>query len=154
MLLTFVMGFHRWSVDSPHKGLVMRKLFLFDDAIMVLHDFFYSSMPYWWLSLSLLGKRTTVTRLDDVIPITTSAWLNHWWREYCFISEGMLYARIRALNYLVVAKLLWYEYSIKRINFLIGMVPTGQNANMFAELTWIKLTWPNDNFMIVISLSD
>ena len=29
-------GIHRWLVDSPHKGLVTRKMFPFDDAIMIL----------------------------------------------------------------------------------------------------------------------
>ena len=30
----FVRGIHRWSVDSPHKGPVTRKMFPFDDVIM------------------------------------------------------------------------------------------------------------------------
>ena len=30
----FVMGIHRWPVDSPHGGLVTRKVFPFDDVIM------------------------------------------------------------------------------------------------------------------------
>ena len=29
-------GIHRWSVDSPHKGPVTRKMFPFDDVIMIL----------------------------------------------------------------------------------------------------------------------
>ena len=36
--LAFVWGIHRWPVNSPHKGPVMRKMFPFDDVIM------------WWLS--------------------------------------------------------------------------------------------------------
>ena len=32
--LAFVRGIHRWPVNSPHKGLVMRKMFPFDDVIM------------------------------------------------------------------------------------------------------------------------
>ena len=32
--LAFVRGIHRWPVDSAHKGLVTRKMFPFDDAIM------------------------------------------------------------------------------------------------------------------------
>ena len=32
--LAFVMGIHRWSVDSPHKGPVTRKMFPFDDVII------------------------------------------------------------------------------------------------------------------------
>ena len=30
----FVMGIHRWPVNSPYKGLVTRKMFAFDDVIM------------------------------------------------------------------------------------------------------------------------
>ena len=30
----FMRGIHRWPVDSPHKGPVTRKTFLFDDVIM------------------------------------------------------------------------------------------------------------------------
>ena len=32
--LAFVRGFHRWPVNSPHKGPVTRKIFPFDDVIM------------------------------------------------------------------------------------------------------------------------
>ena len=34
MLLAFVRGIHRWSVNSLHKGPVTRKMFPFDDVIM------------------------------------------------------------------------------------------------------------------------
>ena len=34
--LAFVRGIHRWPVNSPHKGPVTRKMFPFDDVIMVL----------------------------------------------------------------------------------------------------------------------
>ena len=33
--LVFVRGIHHWPVNSPHKGPVTRKMFLFDDAIKV-----------------------------------------------------------------------------------------------------------------------
>ena len=32
--LAFVRGIHRWPVNSPHKGPVTRKIFLFADVIM------------------------------------------------------------------------------------------------------------------------
>ena len=32
--LAFVRGIHRWSVNSPHKGPVTRKMIPFDDVIM------------------------------------------------------------------------------------------------------------------------
>ena len=34
--LTFVWGIHRWPVNSAHNGQVTRKMFPFDDVIMVL----------------------------------------------------------------------------------------------------------------------
>ena len=33
--LAFVWGIHRWPVNSPHKGPVTRKMFPFDDVIMI-----------------------------------------------------------------------------------------------------------------------
>ena len=32
--LAFVMGIHRWPVNSPHKGPVTQKMFQFDDVII------------------------------------------------------------------------------------------------------------------------
>ena len=32
--LAFVQGIHRWPVNSPHKGPIMRKKFPFDDCVM------------------------------------------------------------------------------------------------------------------------
>ena len=32
--LDFVRGIHRWSVHSPHKGPVTRKMLAFDDVMM------------------------------------------------------------------------------------------------------------------------
>ena len=32
--LAFVRGIHRWTVNSPHRGSVTRKIFPFDDVIM------------------------------------------------------------------------------------------------------------------------
>ena len=33
--LAFVQGIHRWPVNTPHKGPVTRKIFPFDDVIMM-----------------------------------------------------------------------------------------------------------------------
>ena len=35
-LLAVVWGIHWWPVNSPHKGPVTRKMFPFDDAIMIM----------------------------------------------------------------------------------------------------------------------
>ena len=40
--LAFVRGIHRWPVNSPHKGPVMRKMCPFDDTIMT------TIIGHWW----------------------------------------------------------------------------------------------------------
>ena len=37
--LAYVQGIHRWAVNSPHKETVTRKIFPFDDVIMVDANF-------------------------------------------------------------------------------------------------------------------
>ena len=40
--LAFVRGIHRRPVNSPHKGPVTRKMFPFDDVIMIANNFIFS----------------------------------------------------------------------------------------------------------------
>ena len=42
--LAFVLGIHRWPVNSPHKWQVTRKMFPFDDVIM---RYVRMTAPYW-----------------------------------------------------------------------------------------------------------
>ena len=48
---TFVRGIHRWPLDSPHKGLITRKMFPFDDFVMALSLLW----PYLYLT-SICGR--------------------------------------------------------------------------------------------------
>ena len=58
--LAFVRGIHRWPVNSPHKGPVTRKMFPFDDVIMVIYVRklnFKSITLYTWVKyFSLMGN--------------------------------------------------------------------------------------------------
>ena len=44
--LAFVRGIHWWPVNSPHKGPVTRKMFPFDDVIMIIINIIHDS--FWW----------------------------------------------------------------------------------------------------------
>ena len=48
--LAFVRGIHRWPVNFSHKGPVTRKMFPFDDVIMLWHGtgWFPSGSPHWY----------------------------------------------------------------------------------------------------------
>ena len=54
----FVRGIHRWPVTSPQKGPVTRKMFLFDDIIMM-----FFSMGYLLLFTVILNKPGVVESL-------------------------------------------------------------------------------------------
>ena len=47
--LAFVRGIHWWPVNSPHKWPLTRKMFPFDDFIMVLCNV-WSSLHWWIIS--------------------------------------------------------------------------------------------------------
>ena len=59
--LAFVRGIHLWQVNSPHKGPVMRKMFQFDNVIMITNQWVEEEVPRWvdacpshcWLHLAL-----------------------------------------------------------------------------------------------------
>ena len=54
--LAFVRGFHRWPLNSPHKGPATRKMFPFDDVIM------------WpWLDKRCHGTRIVALTLADTV---------------------------------------------------------------------------------------
>ena len=42
--LAFVWGINRWPVNSPHQGPVTRKMFPFDDVIMICHVYKLSNI--------------------------------------------------------------------------------------------------------------
>ena len=62
-LLAFVMGIHRWPVNSPHKGPVTRKMFPFDDVIM----------PCWFVSVSATSPH--MLKLSEVIHLANWSFL-------------------------------------------------------------------------------
>ena len=67
--LAFVRGIHRWPVNSPHNGPVTRKMFSFDDVIMILgvsHEFTTSRRGKLMLS-PLLPSLPVAILHDDVI---------------------------------------------------------------------------------------
>ena len=82
--LAFVRGIHRWPVNSPHKWPVTRKIFSFDDVIMMwsgLGEFIWSFSFVIILSIRM-GTRDAIAHiLKGCINSTVSTiWLpkNQW----------------------------------------------------------------------------
>ena len=60
--LASVKGIHRWPMNSPHKGPVARKIFPFDDVIIIDHErakhFFaqvYLCYVLLWFDFEMVG---------------------------------------------------------------------------------------------------
>ena len=72
--LAFVRGIHRSPVNSPHKGQVTRKIFPFDDVIMI-----YASVaePIWALRHGSLSNLGFSISYKITLKIKQSTLLNH-----------------------------------------------------------------------------
>ena len=65
--LAFVWGLHWWPVNSPHKWPVTRKMFPFDDAIMIIE----SSFNYYVVKLNQ-DLRSLTESTSTIIMMTSS----------------------------------------------------------------------------------
>ena len=88
--LAFVWGIHRWLVNSPHKWPVMRKMFPFDDVMMIF--------PHWDPSL-----RKIDTRLSRIVNVTMNAALN----SHTGITTKFLYMAWQLCCHGMYKHLLW-----------------------------------------------
>ena len=82
--LAFVKGIHRWPVNSPHKWPVTRKMFPFDDAIMVSKATPNKIMHVLFVWFSIL------THLSLVLHICVSESGQHWFRQW-FVAYSVPY---------------------------------------------------------------
>ena len=60
--LAFVWGIHRWPVNSPHKYPVTRKMFPFDDVIVVSRPRRISNITILWLLTSRSWRHNSGAR--------------------------------------------------------------------------------------------
>ena len=78
--LAFVMGIHRWPVDSTHKGPVTRKTFPFDDVIMVWEAYTiccstHASVRRWYALLFWLYEKASLTAFNFVLLWVVCCWM-------------------------------------------------------------------------------
>ena len=94
--LAFVRGVHRWLVNAPHKWPVTRKMFPFDDVILVGSDVIYdvegntfSTNDSFCIKTHHLPHPTTTDRNIEYIycDMTTSLFSFMWRRGMIFSKE-------------------------------------------------------------------
>ena len=81
--MAFVRGIHRWPVNSPHKGSVMRKKFPFDDFIMELSHDKLQILPrlymYNFSTQKEHGQINSFHMENKDLPILHSQYRDCWW---------------------------------------------------------------------------
>ena len=75
--LAFVRGIHRWPVNSPHKGPVTRKMFPFDDVIMIILARFHGELDTLPFKVGILNNYIPMfTTMQPIILLLISNQLN------------------------------------------------------------------------------
>ena len=85
--LAFVGGIHRWPVNSPHKWPVMRKMFPFDDVIMMrTRSILWMLMPWLFITPSHQKPRYWLNWIDRPLSFMSGFNCLHylsvekWWK--------------------------------------------------------------------------
>ena len=72
--LAFVRGIHRWPMNSPHKGSVTRKMFPFDDVVMIKMAKAIEYVCLWHRWMHLWGGHTGVSSHNTEGCVPRSEW--------------------------------------------------------------------------------
>ena len=96
--LAFVRGIHRWPVNSPHNGPVTRKMFPFDDVIMLCTIFTTSFVSVFIKRCQPPIPVLKVVYLEASLTLSVSANIIH------FTHYGPLVRRIRWLLWIHLTK--------------------------------------------------
>ena len=89
-------GIHRWLVNSPYKGPVTRKMFLFDEVIMLWRLWYHRWRQNWhhdtYKCSIYIHKQAYITRNSPMkfsIPTKTTVWCP----SYVCLTFALVYPR-------------------------------------------------------------
>ena len=102
--LAFVRGIHRWSVNSPHKWPVTRKMFPFDYVIVVGH-FVQTSIIYWKIAL------------PENLRLSICELFRHWWHRKLSLWKPTAHpvtknlSNWQSFNFILSAYFIMYQWA-------------------------------------------
>ena len=112
--LAFVREIHRWPVNSPHKGPVMRKMFPFHDIVMYLPHY------KWWFifsrsqNLEFANFVVIVWKFQCGVPSLKLAWICCIQKILFSISFSFIMTKILTHKSCIIQK------PISKVQFLFG----------------------------------
>ena len=108
--LAFVRGIHRGPVNSPHKWPVTRKIFPFDDVIMVDVITYPCSCHFWFISLQ--WRHSGRDSVSNHQP--------HWFHKYSSLRNWWLRYLLWNCHQININGSHWWQVNIGSGN---GLVP-------------------------------
>ena len=101
--LAFVREIHRWPVNSPHKGPVTRKIFLFDDVIICYYtrqiacvtDLFRSPLTSWQP-----GTPFIPAWISNHMP-SLGMWLRDGWNYLSILTPQRPHRKVKYVWYVI-----------------------------------------------------
>ena len=123
--------FHRSPVNSPHKGPVTRKMFPFDDVIMILCTRFIVGVSYD------VGQRSILTMLDNTtVDLADLADWDLGNISTAYVVDGM-YGDPSMGTTISVSNLI----EVKRVPLLQPLIEAGKEKILFfnIEYSWCQL---------------
>ena len=172
-LLAFVRGIHRWLVNSPHKWAVTRKIFPFDDVIVVCKQNKYNAI---WISgdhclqqilqTSPWHARKRIMRLRCLLSSTSDLRPNYFIfaeryhlilgrviRE-SIVSHMLIFANVCRINTLSIESIRIHKALAWNIYFWSYEWHMCVNIeDRLVAFTWQTITRTNDNLVHLQSIS-
>ena len=146
-LLAFVRGIHRWPVNSPHKGSVTRKIFPFDDVIM----------------MSCYGHMWDICLLTSIyfhgLSVIDNAWIVEAFQQVCGRGGGVVINSMFYQHILIVIRS-WRQQcqylGLTKNSAHIGKISLFDSHTTITEAEnadkvyvafpiWVFVVWPSGN---------
>ena len=137
--LALVRGIHRWPVNSPHKGPVTRKMFLFDDVIMILLQ---NVVPSRGSSRLVIIHTVCIIILDIIIALLGGFIVDLvWWAILLLTLSGSSVLVCFVL-------LLLYEQHTTTQSFQVNCLSV--SLNIFYGIKYISMAWNTSHRLKII----
>ena len=150
--LAFLWGIHRWPVNSPHKGPVTRKMYLFDDVIMYSALLISRSIfapknsektpgELWGESCEFIVS--TKFQISSIVVVFNIVLYSTAIHRVFIIQSSAVIARSNIVRHFINIYRNWDRISIRCCRDTTYLAITGELWGVFCEYLWEK--WPRYN---------
>ena len=140
--LARVRRIHRWTVNSPHKGPVTRKIFPFDDVIMICFNWNCGNSTHQYVLLDIISCYRTTCISSQTVKIwikrsisTRRHFQKNSWKDDVYILFQISLKFVRFAQKIM-------QLSCRVESYLIAILHKSNEARTFfrsSETCWIEV---------------